>query len=116
MRFVAPPHRILVSQSEEIYQIHYAKEEKCKSIHISKWPEVNEKLIDKKIEEVGDRFVEILNEVRRFKAKSQVSMKHEINLTLTKADEKKLKDVLEDLKAVTYVRNLSFGSQLAISL
>ncbi|HLD15715.1 MAG TPA: valine--tRNA ligase [Candidatus Nanoarchaeia archaeon] len=102
--------------TEEIYNEKFAKDEKLKSIHISSWPEHDDKQLDKQAEEIGDRFVEILNEVRRFKAKSQVSMKAEVNLILLKEDEAKLKSVMEDLKAVTYAKKISYGKELFISL
>src|SRR3989344_3632914 len=100
--------------TEEIYNEKFAKDEKLKSIHISSWPEHDDKQLDKQAEEIGDRFVEILNEVRRFKAKSQVSMKAEVNLILLKEDEAKLKSVMEDLKAVTYAKKISYGKELFI--
>jgi len=92
--------------TEEIFQSYFAKKEKIKSIHISDWPK---KLIDDKdAEKVGDRFVEVVKEVRRFKAEKNVSLKKEVKLTLDKKDEKILKPLMEDLKA-TLNADISFG-------
>jgi len=101
--------------TEEIYQNYFTKQEKSISVHISQWPESDKKLINKDLEKVGDRFIEILSEVRQFKNKQQKSLKTPINLVLTKPDESLLKEVLEDLKAVTSTQNLSFGKELQIS-
>ncbi|MBS3167300.1 valine--tRNA ligase [Candidatus Woesearchaeota archaeon] len=112
LKLIAP---IMPHFTEEIYQNYFTKQEKSISVHISQWPESDKKLINKDLEKVGDRFIEILSEVRQFKNKQQKSLKTPINLVLTKPDESLLKEVLEDLKAVTSTQNLSFGKELQIS-
>jgi predicted regulator of amino acid metabolism with ACT domain len=54
----------------------------------------------------------VINKVRQYKTQNGKSMKTEINLVL---DEKELKQVLEDLKAVTNAKEISFGKTLEIS-
>jgi len=83
--------------TEDIYQEHYKKFEKDKSIHISEWPEVKIKF-DKKLGETGNLFMDVLHKVRKIKSEKNLSMKKEIILTLEK---NKFKDMLDDLKAVT---------------
>ena len=100
--------------TEEIYQMYFAKKEKNKSIHIASWP--MEIKVNKKIEATGDRAIEIISEVRKFKAKNQLSLKTEISLRLEKADEKTLKPFLQDIKAVTSAREINFGSTLSVEL
>lgn len=95
--------------TEELYQIYFRKNEKAKSIHLLQWPESDKKLIDEKIEVIGDRFIEILKEVRMAKSKAQKSMKAEIILTLEKKDYDLLKDVLDDLKAVSAAKEIKQG-------
>ena len=94
--------------TEEIYQEMPGKKEK--SIHISKFPEVNKKLYDKKAEKIGNVFVEILSKVRKERASKQKSLKAEIILTLEKNKLKVLEPVLEDLKAVTQAREIKEGN------
>ncbi|QQG38428.1 MAG: valine--tRNA ligase [Candidatus Woesearchaeota archaeon] len=101
--------------TEEIWQLYFKEKEKTKSIHISNWPEYSKKLEDKKAEEIGDKFIEILGKVRQFKASNKVSLKTEINLTLDKKDYSLLKDALEDLKAVVNAREIKQGT-FSISL
>lgn len=95
--------------TEEIWNLYFKDREKVKSIHISEWPNHNKKLEDKKIEEIGDKFVEILSKVRQFKTSNKLSLKAEISLTLEKDDYKLLKDALDDLKAVTNAKEIKEG-------
>ena len=95
--------------TEEIYQQHYKNKEKHKSIHISSWPKADKKLIDKKTEDLGNRFVEIVENVRQHKSQNKKSLKTEIKLTLDKKDYNMLKPTLEDLKAVTSAREIKQG-------
>jgi len=93
--------------TEEIYQHYYAKKEKCKSIHISSWPEYDPKLINKKAEKIGDKTIQLISEVRKFKSKNNKSLKTPVLLTLEKQD-KDLESILEDLKAVTNASKIDF--------
>jgi valyl-tRNA synthetase len=99
--------------TEEIYQSYFVKKEKMKSIHISNWPKVEK--VDKKAEAVGDLTVKIISDVRKFKTSKGKSLKEEVNLVLNKKDKIKLKDVLEDLKAVCNA-DICFGDKFKIEL
>jgi len=101
--------------TEEIYMDYFVKHEKEKSIHISSWPKVEKKLIDKKIEFGGDKAIFIISEVRKFKTQYQKSLKEEIVLSLDKKDEQLLEPFLDDLKAVTIAKKIEFGSNFAIN-
>ncbi len=91
--------------TEEIYRTHFGKT----SIHVSDWPIADSKKINKKIEIAGDRAIQIISEVRKFKSKNNKSLKTEISLTLENTDENLLKPFLEDLKAVTFAKEIKFG-------
>ena len=99
--------------TEELYQAYFKKYEKEKSIHITKWPKYDKKLIDKKSERDGDEVINIIAKARQFKTSNQKSLKEEIILTLP-AD---LKDseFLQDLKAVTNAKEIKFGNSLSFS-
>lgn len=86
--------------TEEIYQEYFKKFEKDKSIHLSKWPDFKLKQ-DKEAGKIGEMFIEILQKVRKFKTDEKVSLKKQAILSIEKEKIAKLKDVLEDLKAVT---------------
>ena len=94
--------------TEELYQDYFKKFEKDKSIHISFWPDMKIKQ-DKKIEEAGDLFIEILQKVRQEKTQKQKSMKAEIILTIDKKDAEKLREMIDDLKAVANAREIKEG-------
>lgn len=108
LKLLAP---IMPHITEEIYHMYFNKTEKEKSIHISNWPKYDKKLEDKKTEKIGDKAMDIISKVRQYKTQNQKSMKTEVKLTI---DEKELKPVLEDLKAVTNAVDVKFGKNLKI--
>jgi len=93
--------------TEEIYQNYFIKKEKEKSIHLCKWPEEDKKINNKKIENLGDKFIETISFVRKKKAEENKSLKTPVKLLYC---DKKLNDVLEELKAVTKAKEIKFGS------
>jgi len=107
---------IMPHVTEEIYHYYFSKKEKLKSIHLSSWPEYNKFLNNRKAEEVGDKMINIIKEVRTFKTKNNKSMKAEIELTLEKDLHQKLKHVLGDLKSVTNAKNINFGDKFEIKI
>ncbi len=108
LRGLAP---FLVYITEEIYQNFYKQFESEKSIHLTKYPEFNSKLYSEENINLGDKFIEIVSQVRRFKAEKQMSMKEEIKKLEITCD-KKLKEFIEnsikDLKAVTSFVEINF--------
>jgi valyl-tRNA synthetase len=86
--------------TEEIYQLYYAKKEKCKSVHLSSFPEFKKEFVFEKSFEVGEKVIEIISLTRKFKAKKNVSLKAGIELTLEKETIEKIGTALDDLKAV----------------
>ncbi|MCA9495913.1 MAG: class I tRNA ligase family protein [Nanoarchaeota archaeon] len=108
LRGLAP---VLPFITEEVYQKFYKQFEKEKSIHITNWPQIDKKLMDEKIVSLGDSFVSIVGEVRKFKSEKQVSMKAEIELlTIECSNELKafIEDSILDLKAVTSAKDIKF--------
>jgi len=91
--------------TEELYSKYFKKDEKAKSIHLSEWPKVEKVTAPKG----GDKAIEIIHKVRKFKSQNGKSLKIPIILTLDKKDEKDLKPFLEDLKAVTSSQEIKFG-------
>jgi valyl-tRNA synthetase len=122
--------------TEEIYQQHFKKVEKDKSIHISEWPistsslakakensknavktdnKENFKNADKSVNiNEFDLFIEILTKIRYEKSKAQKSMKSEIILTITKEDKKKIVELVEDLKDVANAREIKEGKEFKV--
>lgn len=96
--------------TEELYFYLYQQEDKKKSIHITSWPTAEKKLSFPDSLVVGDRFVEILSEVRQFKSKHKVSLKTPIVLTLEKKDYSLLQPVFADLEAACQAQAIKQGS------
>jgi len=95
LKLVAP---IMPFITEEIYQAHYKKNEKDKSIHLARWPEFK-KAKDKT--DKLDLFLNILSKIRQRKSDAKKPMNAEIQLTLSKENKKELKDMLKDLQDVS---------------
>ena len=106
LRLLAP---IMPFVTEELYQTFYLKCEKVKSIHLSSWPHVHDKVFDEGIEKGGDKAINIILEVRKFKTQHKKSLKTEINLSLDKSDKMLLEPFLDDLKAVTFAKKIEFN-------
>ncbi len=109
IKMMAP---IMPHITEAVYQLYFADKEKCKSVHISRWPEYDESLVDEEAEKAGDIAVEIISLVRKAKSDNKMSLKEEIaGLTVRcNEEEKKLVgSVMDDIKATTKAREITFG-------
>ncbi|MBI2632634.1 valine--tRNA ligase [Candidatus Pacearchaeota archaeon] len=95
--------------TEDIYQTHFAKHEKDKSIHLSEWPSQFKIKSSKEDEIIWSKMLEIITLVRQKKSEAKKSMKSEIHLFLTKEDQALLKPVLNDLKAVCNAKEIKEG-------
>jgi len=100
--------------TEEVYQEYFKKNEGDKSIHTSKWPFEFKIKIKEGEEKIFDRFIEILEGVRRAKSEAKKSMKAEVILTLPSLDIKLLKESLKDLIAVTSTKEIREGKEFKV--
>jgi valyl-tRNA synthetase len=96
--------------TEEIYQTHFVKNEKAKSVHIESWPVPFKVKSSKSDAEVWNKFLEIITQVRQAKSTAQKSMKAEIILTLSKGDHKLISAVLDDLRSVCNAKEIKEGT------
>ena len=112
LKLIAP---IMPFITEEIYQTHYKKLEKIKSIHLCGWPKYDKKLKgwdDKNIKSHANEltlFADLLTQVRKEKTKAQKPMNAECILTINKQHYEDLKKVLEDFKNVTNASEIKEG-------
>jgi valyl-tRNA synthetase len=84
LRGLAP---IMPYVAEEIYQNLYRQFENAESIHKTQYPEVSKKYESEDIINSGNKFVEIISIVRKFKAENRLSMKEELSkLTIDDSD------------------------------
>jgi valyl-tRNA synthetase len=95
--------------TEEIYQTHFKKYEKEKSIHVSSWPEEIKIKPTKDDEIIWNKLLEIIALVRQKKSEAKKSMKALVALSLPKEDQKLLSPLLSDLRAVCSAQVLKDG-------
>ena len=104
--------------TEEIYQIRFQNNEKVKSIHLTEWPKFNKSQVNPAAEEIGDLGVDIINTVRKFKSEKQLSLKVELKelvlVSKKKGFEKKINQILPDLKAVLNTKNINFTGKTTL--
>jgi valyl-tRNA synthetase len=102
LKLIAP---IMPFITEEIYQNHFKKFEKEKSIHLTKWPEFGKESNTDELE----LFISILSKVRQEKTKAKKSMNVEIILSIDKKYYDKLEGMIEDLKDVANAKEIKTG-------
>jgi valyl-tRNA synthetase len=95
--------------TEEIYQTHFSKQERKKSIHLEFWPEKIKIKTQKNDEKIWNKLLEIISLVRSEKSLNKHSMNSEIILTLEKKDQELLKPVIQDLQSVTKSKEIKTG-------
>jgi len=96
--------------TEEIYQQHFRKYEKEKSIHVSSWPKKISLSKRKEDDKVWNRMIEIITAARQAKSEAKKSMKAPVVLTLPKSDHKLLAKVLDDVKSVITAQEIKEGN------
>ncbi|PNX45404.1 MAG: valine--tRNA ligase, partial [Thermoplasmata archaeon M8B2D] len=111
VKMIAP---IMPFVAEEVYQQHFRKFEKEKSIHVCAWPEYDSKVMEEwnKIGFHNEWFllISIISNIRQEKTKAKKSLNSEIVLTIKK-DLKEVfsREMMQDLKNVTNAREIKEG-------
>jgi valyl-tRNA synthetase len=102
--------------TEEIYQSLFTNTAKQVSIHNTRWPSVDESLIDKCAEDVGEAIVEVATAVRRYKSENNLSLGSELQrLQLATQDHnlaRLLGEAVADITSVTRARSVEVGDTL----
>ena len=101
--------------TEEVYNSLY----NSGSIHVSSWPQASDIPYSENAEVNGDILVGIIEEVRKKKTQSQVSVKYPIaELTLTGLSPEFPEDMLKDLRHMCNVEKLSltYGGTLEVDV
>ena len=70
LQLLAP---VMPHLTEEIYSLMYAEDE-ADSIHLSRWPEADDSLIDEEAERRGDLIVSVIRDVRREKNRQGIPL------------------------------------------
>lgn len=108
--------------TEEVYQSYFAGKESgpstrssaprsgsFESIHLSQMPQVDKKMIDKKLAEEFSDVVDIIAAVRKYKTEKQISMKKEIGKMVIDSKNKELEKYFDLIKAVMSINEVEFG-------
>jgi len=85
---------------------------KITSINISNWPEINNDLIDSKVEENGHLAIEVIGEVRRFKSSSKIPLNvplAEVNIYADSGLKSVLNEYLDDIKGTLKINDLGLN-------
>ncbi|MFV9676262.1 MAG: valine--tRNA ligase [Methanosarcinales archaeon] len=109
LKMMAP---IMPHITEEIYHVYFAEKENCKSIHISKWPELVGSMIDETVEETGDKAEDVISAVRKYKTLNKKALNAQISRVLINCDketEVQLESTCADLKATLHADVIEFG-------
>lgn len=113
LRLFAP---ILVHITEELYQIFFKGIEGFESIHVSSWPDPS--FVDENARKYGDMALGILEQARRFKSESNLSMAAPLKLlqvTAPAEDLAGLKPFEADLLSVTRAESIEWLAGSALS-
>jgi valyl-tRNA synthetase len=97
--------------TEEIYLEMFAKEDNEKSVHTSKWPEVEDELVDETAERIAVNLHQVLSEVRKHKAAKQIALNEEIpsvKITGKETTLRELADVQEEMREVGKIKVVNF--------
>ena len=113
LKMLAP---IMPFITEEIYQEHFKKNEKHKSIHISDFPNGKDfSFAEKKYSAEFDVFLNVLSKIRAEKTRAQKPMNVECSIVLHEGDFMLLKHgFLEDLKDVTNAKEIKQGKMFKV--
>ncbi len=95
--------------TEEVYQNHFRKHENNKSIHNESWPLSIKVRESKEDENIWNKLIEVIAQIRQKKSEAKKSVKAEIILYLQKEDAALLKGVMSDLKAVANAKEIREG-------
>ncbi|MFV9839213.1 MAG: valine--tRNA ligase [Aaplasma endosymbiont of Hyalomma asiaticum] len=101
--------------TEEVYRSLYTSG----SVHISSWPQARDIPYSTDAETIGDTLISIIEEVRKKKTQSQVSLKYPIaELTITGLRSEFPEDMLTDLRHMCNVEklSLSYGGTQGVSV
>lgn len=97
--------------TEEIYQGLFRERETARSIHIAQWPQEHPEWLDAQAETLGTTLLEILRQVRRYKAEHGLSVGAELealSINMHPAEHAAFNQILTDLKSATRAKQIAF--------
>lgn len=92
--------------ADEVYHNVYKGSEETKSIHLSSWPEFEEKLINKKDLEIGDTIYKVIAFIRLWKHNKKLALNSELNELSIEGD---LEEGLDNIKGAMNIKKITKG-------
>ena len=80
--------------TEEICQVLYSEDKGCSSVHLSRWPKPDSKLIDEEAEKCGDLIMAVITEVRREKSERHMPLNAQVRKLTVYAGEKNVTEMI----------------------
>ncbi len=97
--------------TEEIYQGLFREREGELSIHLAAWPQEHSEWIDPHAEAFGTTLLEILRQVRRFKAERGLSVGaglETLHINIQPGEQASFDQIITDLKSATRAKQIAF--------
>jgi len=98
--------------TEDMWQLYFKKIEKEISVHISSWPKIDKRLMDKDAEEIGDVAVAIISTLRKYKNRRGLSLNAPLEKITIECEEKimnRLERFFNDIKGTMKIKQIDFG-------
>ena len=95
---------------EEIYQDYFRAREKVKSIHLTRFEELNSNLDNKKVESEFEKVIAIIAFIRKFKSENKYSMKKEISEIDLDSKDKSMEEYFDVIRHTMSVKKIIFSS------
>ena len=103
--------------TEEIAQTMFKELLKGKSIHLEKWPQANEKMIDEKAENIGEMIKQVVSEIRKQKSAAGKPLNTEVKKAVISIEEvSKLKGAEETIKHTMRVKEVELKKEKKFSV
>ncbi len=96
--------------TEELYQEHFKKYEKEKSIHLTTWPEYADEPINEDMQKIFSIMHKTVEETRKHKSQKGISLKEPVKkITIkTQITQKQFDLIKEDLLAATHAKEINY--------
>ncbi len=104
LKLIAP---VMPHITEELYHLYFAGIEKCKSVHISAWPQFDASLVNKKAEKTGDVAVDVIAAIRKFKATNAMSIAEPLRYVTLDANA--VRPLLREIQKTMKIESIKVG-------
>jgi len=95
--------------TEEIFQENFKDQLTTKSVHLEKWPEIEENLINEEAEKTGEITKKIITAIRKYKSENALAMNAELEKVKVLINETiEFEKIEEDIKQTMKIKEIVF--------